>query len=141
MDTMRYMIRPKMDRNKIMGKIISILAISSNFKIGLKEAQEKYKRAKSREGEKQGILSGYTTQENSPEKNHSPEKIESPKNEEKEMFIEEVINELEKESLESERITIWCGKYGPYEITGEGKRYEIIFNEKERNPISKEELI
>ena len=139
-DTMRYTNKPKLNRNKIMGKIIAILAISSNFKIGLKEAQEKYRRAKSREEEKQGILSGYTTQENSPENNLSPKKIESPKNEEKEMFIEEVINELEKESIESERITIWCGKYGPYEITGEGEGYEIIFNKEERNPISKEEL-
>src|SRR5207237_802096 len=76
-DTMRYTNKPKLNRNKIMGKIIAILAISSNFKIGLKEAQEKYRRAKSREEEKQGILSGYTTQENSPENNHSPEKIES----------------------------------------------------------------
>src|ERR1043166_1969688 len=141
MDTMRYVNKPKLNRNKIMEKIISILAISSNFKIGLKEAQEKYKRAKSREGEKQEILSGYTTQGNSPEKNHSPEKVKSSKNKEKEMFIEEVINKLEKESLESERITIWCGKYGPYEITGEGKRYEIVFDKEERNPISKEELI
>src|SRR5436190_1066988 len=75
-DTMRYTNKPKLNRNKIMGKIIAILAISSNFKIGLKEAQEKYRRAKSREEEKQGILSGYTTQENSPENNLSPKEIE-----------------------------------------------------------------
>jgi hypothetical protein len=124
-----------------MNKIISILAISSGFQIGLKEAQEKYKRAKSKEGDRQGIPSGYTTQENSPEKDNSPEKLESPNNE-KETFIEEVINELEKESIEElEKVIIFCGKYGPYDITGKGENYEIMFDEKERDSIPKKEFI
>src|ERR1044072_3223610 len=65
-------------------------------------------------------ISGESTKDESPEKNDSPKEIKDSET----TFIEE----LDKELREIGKIvTIKCGNYGPYEVTGKGNNYEIEF--------------
>src|SRR5215211_6419168 len=83
MCTMRYQEKPKLMRFRLTLKMIEILATSKGFKISLREAAEKLKRAKARER----TISGEITRENSSEKKD---------NSERRTFMEELDTELEE---------------------------------------------
>jgi len=144
MCTMRYQERPKLTRFRLTLKMMEILATSKGFRISLREAAEKLKRAKTRGG----TISGEMTRENSPEKKDDSERR---------TFMEELDTELEKltkarkleksedeenEMYETEITRIYCRENGPYKITGNGSRHEIIFEGIEEGEIiTTEELM
>jgi len=142
MCTMRYQGKPKLTRYRLTLKMMEILAASKGFKISLREAAEKLKRARTRKG----VVSGEMTRESSPGRKDSPKRG---------TFMEELNTELEElartwkleeakdeeiEIYETEITRIYCGKLGPYKVTGNGSRYEIIFEEIEEEYIDLEEF-
>src|SRR5437763_756710 len=105
-------------------KIVEILAISSEFEVGIKEAIAKIKRRKEK-----GELSGESV-ENSPEGN-SPEKGSPKENNSDEEAIAGSSKPKEEIYIEEnmEIITIYVNKYGIYQVTGMGKEFRIEVNE------------
>src|SRR6266487_2911012 len=122
--SIRYNKKPKYDIWEMSVKIVEILAISSEFEIGIKEAIAKIKRRKEK-----GELSGESI-ENSPEEN-SPEKGSPKENNSDEEVIAGSSKPKEEIYIEEniEIITIYVNKYGIYQITGTGKEFRIEVNE------------
>src|SRR5215211_2982778 len=100
MCTMRYQGKLKLTRYRLTLKMMEILAASKGFKISLREAAEKLKRARTRKG----VVSGEMTRESSPGRKDSPKRG---------TFMEE---------LDTEITRIYCGKLSPYKVTGNGSR-------------------
>src|SRR6266516_714994 len=110
--SIRYNKKPKYNIWEMSVKIVEILAISSEFEVGIKEAIAKIKRRKEK-----GELSGESVK-NSPEEN-SPEKgrpKENNSDEETTAGSSKPKEEIYKENMEI--ITIYVNKYGIYQITG-----------------------
>src|SRR6266516_6585379 len=101
-------------------KIVKILAISSEFEIGIKKAIAKIKKRK-----ENGELSGESV-ENSPEKN-SPEKGSPKENNSDEEAIAGSSKPIGEIYIEGniEIITIYVNKYGIYRVTRKGKEFKI----------------
>src|SRR5256884_162648 len=122
--SIKYNKKPKYDIWEMSVKIVEILAISSEFEIGIKEAIAKIKRRKEK-GELSGESIENSPEENSPEKgspkeNNSDEEVTAGSSKPKEeIYIEENI----------EIITIYVNKYEIYQITGTGKEFRIEVNE------------
>ena len=122
--SIRYNKKPKYDIWEISVKIVEILAISSEFEIGIKEAIAKIKRRKEK-GELSEESVGNSPEENSPEKgspkenNSDEEAIAGSSKPIEEIHIEENIG----------IITIYVNKYGIYQITGTEKEFRIEVNE------------
>src|SRR6266487_5208500 len=122
--SIKYNKKPKYDIWEMSVKIVEILAISSEFEIGIKEAIAKIKRRKEK-----GELSGESV-ENSPEEN-SPEKGSPKENNSDEEVIVGSSKSIEEIHIEENIgiITIYVNKYGIYQITGTGKEFRIEVNE------------
>src|SRR5437763_1428123 len=123
--SIRYNKKPKYNIWEMSVKIVEILAISSEFEIGIKEAIAKIKRRKEK-----GELSEESV-ENSTEEN-SPEKGSPKENNSDEETIAGSSKTIEEIYLEEnmEIITIYVNKYGIYQITGTEKEFRIEVNEK-----------